>query len=183
MPTPPETLVFPSMAHHQQFQQAEDQGMRTMRTGLLRRYRASSIDQVGYEDQPFPSMNQYQLHNPSTIYPNRRSYMPPPVFPSPRQSTFSSAWSKQVTSAPASQFYTASPHLSLTSFLPIPQPQPSHMSQPGHLFNDGLTRCNTSPAMGNQVRTGSLDYPHHQISICCMSRLHEFRQESVQSTS
>ena len=63
MPTPLETLVSPSMPEHQQFHQAEDQGMRTIRTGSSMQYSASSIDQIECEDQTFPSMNQYQPYS------------------------------------------------------------------------------------------------------------------------
>ncbi|KAH7417655.1 hypothetical protein BKA64DRAFT_702420 [Cadophora sp. MPI-SDFR-AT-0126] len=162
MPTPPESLVSPSMAQHQQFQQPEDNSMRTMRTGLPMRYNGP-IDQMGYEDQTFRSMNQFQQHSPNSIDPSRRNYIQPPVFPSPQQSMFSNGWSNPVTSAPTSQFYTTSPQSSLGPFLPLPQPQTAHMNQPVHSFNDTLTRYDTSPAMGSQVRTGSLGHPHHQI--------------------
>ncbi|PVH82268.1 hypothetical protein DL98DRAFT_142922 [Cadophora sp. DSE1049] len=162
MPTPPESLVSPSMAQHQQFQQTEDHGMRTMRAGLPMRYNGP-IDQMGYEDQTFRGMNQYQPHSPNAIDPSRRSFIPPPVFPSPQQSMFSSGWSNPGTSAPTSQFFTTSPQSSMGPYLPLPQPQTTHMNQPVHSFNDGLTRYDTSPAMGSQVRTGGLGHPQHQI--------------------
>ncbi|KAG4416876.1 hypothetical protein IFR04_009954 [Cadophora malorum] len=164
MPTPPESLVSPSMAQHQQFQQPDDHNMR-IRAGLPMRYNAGPMDQMSYEDQTFRGMNQYQPHSPNTIDPSRRNFIPPPVFPSPQQGMFSSGWSNPVTSAPSSQYYTASPQSSLAPFLTLPQPQPqtTHMSQPVHSFSDGLTRYDTSPAMGSQVRTGSLGHPHQQM--------------------
>ncbi|KAK0100427.1 hypothetical protein ONS95_008375 [Cadophora gregata] len=161
VPTP-ESLVSPSMSQHQQFQQADDHSMRSMRAGLPMRYNAP-MDQMGYEDQTFRGMNQYQPHSPTTIDPSRRSYIPPPVFPSPQQSMFSTGWTNPVSSAPATQYYTTSPQSSIGPFLPLPQPQTTHMSQPVHSFGDGLTRYDTSPAMGSQVRTGSLGHPHHQM--------------------
>jgi len=164
MPTPLETLVSPSMPEHHQFQQAEDLDMRTMRTGLPMQYSASSIDRMEYEDHTFPSMNQYQPYSPNAIDPNRRTDIPLPVFPSPQQSILSSGWSNTITSAPVGQLYTASPHSSLALFLPLPQPQPSHMSQAVHPFHYRLARYDANPAIGNQVRTGSLGNLHHQIS-------------------
>ncbi|KAH6702016.1 hypothetical protein BKA61DRAFT_201037 [Leptodontidium sp. MPI-SDFR-AT-0119] len=164
IPTPPESLVSPSMAQNQQFHQAEEHGMRAIRGGLPLRYPNSSIDQMGYEDQTYRSMNQYQQpHSPNTMDTSRRSYIP--SFPNPQQSMFSNGWSPNpVTTAPVSQFYPAPPQASLPPFALLPQPQQTnHMSQTVHQFHDGQARYDTSPAIGNQLRTGSLGHPHHQI--------------------
>lgn len=162
IPTPPESLVSPSMAQNQQFQQVEEHGMRAMRAGLPMRYPNSSME-MGYEDQSFRNMGQFQPHSSNTIDPSRRNYIP--SFHNPQQSMFPSAWSSNPVSsaAPVSQFYSASPQASLPPFL-LPQPQQtSHMNQTVHQFHDGLSRYDNSPAIGNQLRTGSLGHPHHQM--------------------
>ncbi|KAH7361004.1 hypothetical protein BKA65DRAFT_196693 [Rhexocercosporidium sp. MPI-PUGE-AT-0058] len=163
MPTPPESLVSPPMAQNQQFQPAEEHNMRSMRVGLPLRYPTSSMEQLGYEDQTYRGINQYQPHSPNTVDASRRNYIP--SFPSSQQSMFSSGWSPSpVTSAPVSQYYPGPPQASLPPFALLPQPQQtSHTGQTVHPFHDGLARYDTSPALGNQLRTGSLGPPHHQM--------------------
>jgi len=161
VPTPPESLVSPSMSQNQQFQQTEEHGMRPMR-GLPLRYPNSSVDQMGYDDQNFRSLGPFQPHSPNHMDPGRRNYIP--SFPNTSQNMFPSAWpSNPVTSAPVSQFYAASPQSSLP-FPVLPQPQQtSHMGQPVHQFHDGLTRYDNITPLGHQQRTGSLGHPHHQM--------------------
>ncbi|CZT50452.1 uncharacterized protein RSE6_11436 [Rhynchosporium secalis] len=164
IPTPPESLVSPSLSHNQQFQQAEDHNMRSMR-GLPLRYPASSVDQMGYEDQSFRSMGPYQPHSPNPMDPGRRNYIP--AFPNPSQNIFPNAWPPNpVTSAPVSQYYAASPQASLPSFPVLPQPQPQqpgHIVQPMHQYHDGIARYDNITPLGHQTRTGSLGHAHHQM--------------------
>ncbi len=69
-----------------------------------------------------------------------------------------------------SNFYTTSPQTSLppasVPYLPPPHTQQQHILHPPLNPYDGLPngRYETGPALGNQLRTGSLGHPHHQMA-------------------
>jgi hypothetical protein len=122
-------------------------------------------EQRSYNDSYSRNVNVgFQQMSPTMPDPSRRTFASS-NFQSPQANMYT--WQNtMVTNASPSQFYTTSPQSSLPPQpnyqLPPPNSQ-QNMLPPPMSHYDGLPngRYDSAPALGNQLRTGSLGHPHH----------------------
>lgn len=125
-------------------------------------------DNHSYETYLPRSMNVgFQQVSTTVQEPLRRSFTPTNF--QTQQNLY--GWqNSMVTHAGQSQFYVNSPQTSLPpQSIPYQLPPPIAQTMlpppplPQHHFSDGLStgRYDSGPALGNQLRTGSLGHPHH----------------------
>jgi hypothetical protein len=180
----PESLVSPTMIqgpqNHSQFEN-DTQSMIQQRPRPLivsrHTHQPHMEDQTAYLDTNFPrTMGTYQAQSPD-LQEYRRSFAPT-GFPSPQQNMYSGGgWQNNNilsnSSMPPNYCVTNSSQATLApptgSFQlpPVPQVQQPNMLPPPpmihHPYNDGLPNrghYDSGPALGNQLRTGSLGHPH-----------------------
>jgi len=180
----PESLVSPTMNQgpnqHSQFEnEAQNMMQQRSRPLMLSRHTQPSHmdDQTGYIDSTFSrTMGTYQAQSPG-IHEYRRTFSTT-GFPSPPQNVYSGGWpNNNLLSNPSmsanycvtssSQAALAPPATTFQLPAPHPQPQQNMLPPPGpiahHSYNDGLPNSrqyDSGPAIGNQLRTGSLGHPH-----------------------
>ena len=163
-----ETLVSPSMVQSQPMQAQADFRMR-----LPVRYHQPQIEehQSYTESSSFPRSVGigFQPQSPNVHDPIRRSFASP-GYQSPQQNMY--GWQNNMTNGPVSSYYvTTSPQQSLAAptppyQLPPPNTQQNMLPPPlgQHHFDglpNGVRQYDSGPALGSQLRTGSLGHPHH----------------------
>jgi hypothetical protein len=171
LPTP-ESMVSPMTGHNRHLQSEPDSNSLGMRSNLPLR---SMDDHFNDPSSFFPrglGVNFQQPRSPNLQDPSRNHGQ----FVSP-QSNFHSPqmfWPpNMVSNASSNNYYVTSPQTPLPPSsspynpLPLPNPQQTMLPPPPvssqHSF-DGLPIGRTydsSPALGSQLRTGSMGHPHH----------------------
>jgi hypothetical protein len=162
-----DSLLSPLMMQNQSIQSSEPDAY--FRTCLpVRQYNQTQQEEgTPYPDGSYLARN-YQTQSPVLNDPSRRSFASP-GYQSPQQNMF---WQNSMASnAPVSSNYYVTTQQqaniaqsTLPYQLPPPNSQQSMLPPPmaQHHF-DGLPnqRYDSGPALGNQLRTGSLGHPHH----------------------
>lgn len=167
-PTPPDGMVSPTtLVPNQSLQQPDAGDFYRVRTQPVRTYSHSQLD----DHHPFGGGSYmsrgFQPESPLQD-PNRRAF-PPHSFPGP-QGMYD--WQGSMVSSgpvPTNFYMPASPQ----SLIPSPPPyQPAPPIPPHGMLNLRMNeqhfdmssgRYDSAPALGNQLRTGSLHHPH-QVS-------------------
>jgi hypothetical protein len=180
MPTPDRLVSPTSMMQSQPLQQPESDAFYRMRPLPVRHYSQPQMEEHNpYGDGSYMPRG-FQPPSPGSQDPSRRSFASP-GYQSPQQSLYS--WQNSMVSAgPVSSNYyvTTSPQPPLAPptapyQLPPPHSQQGMLPPPmvQHSF-DNLpnVRYDSGPALGNQLRTGSLHHPN-QIPHGFQEYLHD----------
>jgi hypothetical protein len=160
----PGNMTSPTTAHAPQYHESDMKVRLPMRQAQL-------DDQPQYSDNSaYYGSRNMQVSSYNIQTPNgqeRRPYVPPAAsYPSPQQSLYNSQWSMMSNGpSPGQSYYVTSPQQTVPpssgTWLP-PITQQQHMlplpAVPN--FQDNLSRYDTSPALGNTLRTGSMSHPH-----------------------
>lgn len=173
IPTP-DSMVSQPMIQPQHLQQSQETDANSMFMGPSRPFPVRCHTQPQIDDHPsYPSSSYlrtvgFQSQSPNPQDPSRRS------FGSPVYSTPQTMYGWQNTSMVSngtmpSNYYVTSPQSSLgqqgSQFqLPPPPTTQQPMLPPMTQHFDSLptaSRFDSGPAVGNQLRTGSLGHPHH----------------------
>jgi hypothetical protein len=171
IPTP-ESLVSPSLGSSQHEEPTFTTNMR--RPLPVRHHTVPQTDEANQYDQFYHQQQQQRMfqqsQSPNFHDPGRRqSFVSSPSYNSPQQNMFT-GWQSgsMVSTGPiSSNYYTTSPtSLPPASgpYLPLPNTQSSMLPPPSMVSHfDGLNGrpYDSGPALGNQLRTGSLGHPHH----------------------
>ena len=175
MPTPENVIPQPMMQTQHIQHSEQDTGnmfMGATRPLPLRYHTQPQMD----DHQPYPNSSYlsrpvsvgFQTSSPNPQDPSRRSFGSP-VYPSP-QSMYGWPNTNMASSGTMNSNYYTPPQPSMGSqggqfqLPPPPATQQQPMLPPMAQHFDGLPtgrQYDSGPALGNQVRTGSLGHPHH----------------------
>ncbi|KAE8449087.1 hypothetical protein EG329_008470 [Mollisiaceae sp. DMI_Dod_QoI] len=163
MPTP-ESLISPAIGHNPHVLENDFK----MRSNLpMRQGTHPPMEEQQYNDPSnFYHSRGMGFHPQSPNLQDRRSFATPPNYQSPTQNMYGAWPTGMVSNGPGQSFYTTSPQQSLpATTAPYLPPLQQHMLPPPqqqHSNFDGLPggRYDTSPALGNSLRTGSMGHPH-----------------------
>lgn len=165
----PESIVSPSLMQAQSAHSSESDAYYRMRLPVRQYSQAQLEESTPYPDGSYLARS-YQTQSPVLHDPNRRSFASP-GYQSPQNNMFNNWQNSMVSNAPVSSNYYVSTQQqsnmvqsTIPYQLPPPNSQQSMLPPPmaQHHF-DALPnqRYDSGPALGNQLRTGSLGHPHH----------------------
>jgi hypothetical protein len=179
-------LVSPSMmSTHRQFEPEQQSLMHRSHPGMIRTHTEPQHMEDNYAEQSYSRSLSFQnVHSPSIQDPYRpgRGYVSnvSPGFQSPPQTMYQAPWPNSNIGISTNFCATTSPASVLppaTAFQ-LPAPQTPHMMVPRmhQPFELPHQRYDTGPALGSQLRTGSIGHPHH-MQHAPTGQYHDFIQD------
>jgi hypothetical protein len=169
----PESLISPPLGSSQHNQSEDPITFTNVRRPLpMRHLTQTSVEAHQYDFYPQHQRAVFQQPQSPTFHDQarRQSFVPSPSYNSPQQNMFT-GWQggNIVSNGPiSSSYYTTSPTslppASAPYQLPLPITQASMLPPlPMASHFDGLNgrAYDSGPALGSQLRTGSLGHPHH----------------------